>query len=116
MSFDEEDGGWDVAMATAEINRLQARNAELQEAVDDTMCRDTYLGRVQTENVRLRNELHSLREALTPSAETKGVYIGEFTTWGCDECGDVTIEWTATKEIMRAIRDEAAHILDTNME
>lgn len=52
----------------------------------------------------------ALMEALTPSAETKGAYIGEFTfpmTY-TDEHGDeysetVTVPWPTIKEIMAAI-------------
>lgn len=59
---------------------------------------------------RLESVCDGFRFALTPSPETKGTYIGEFTTWGCDDCGDVPVSWTAIKEIMRGIRDEAAGV------
>ena len=57
-----------------------------------------------------------LREALTPSLETKRAYIGEFYFWadtGVDEHGDETqmrvmVPWITIKEIMKAILDRAA--------
>jgi hypothetical protein len=64
---------------------------------------------------RLRDALTELREALTPSAETKAAYIGEFKMrlHRRDECGDeyhedVTLSWTVIKEIMTAISNRAA--------
>jgi hypothetical protein len=60
-------------------------------------------------------ERERLREALTPSAETKAAYIGEFKMrlHRRDECGDeyhedVTLSWTVIKEIMTAISNRAA--------
>ena len=60
-------------------------------------------------------ERDRLAEALTPSAETKAAYIGEFSfpIEVSDEDGDpvtisVTVPWTTTKEIMAAIRCRAA--------
>jgi hypothetical protein len=51
-----------------------------------------------------------LREALTPSAETKGAYIAEFkfTVTEMRESGeevlrDITVPWTTIKDIMKAI-------------
>jgi predicted nucleic acid-binding Zn-ribbon protein len=52
--------------------------------------------------------------ALTPSAETKGAYRGEF-AWHeeqCDEDGEiysvtVYVPWTVVKDIMKAIRKAA---------
>lgn len=62
----------------------------------------------------LRGKVERLQEALTPSAETKAAYIGEF-SFGVDdrdEDGDectrnVVVPWTTVKEIMGAIRDRA---------
>jgi hypothetical protein len=58
----------------------------------------------------LRAENARLREALTPSAETKAAYIGEFhmVTDYVNEFGDsvftkYTVPWTVIKEIMAAI-------------
>jgi hypothetical protein len=63
----------------------------------------------------MRGERERLREALTPSAETKAAYIGEFKMrlHRRDECGDeyhedVTLSWTVIKEIMTAISNRAA--------
>jgi hypothetical protein len=53
-------------------------------------------------------ENRKLREALTPSAETKAAYIGEFkfTAYEADEAF-VTVPWTTIKEIMAAIMKRA---------
>ena len=63
--------------------------------------------------LRAKNE--RLRVALTPSAETKAAYIGEFhiTEEGYDEDGQVyyrkvAVPWTIIKEIMAAISARAA--------
>lgn len=53
-------------------------------------------------NIMLK-EIDALREALTPSAETKGDYSGEFQFESYDHMS-VTVPWTTVKEIM-------AHIL-----
>lgn len=59
-------------------------------------------------------EVQRLREALTPSAETKAAYIGEFSfqfpTWS--ESGEEvvmtpTVPWVTIKGIMAAIRARA---------
>lgn len=68
----------------------------------------------------LRAENARLREALTPSAETKAAYMGEFKfgvpmSYEDEEQGGmveymefVTVPWTTIKEIMAAIRARAA--------
>lgn len=60
-------------------------------------------------------ELARLRGALTPSADTKAAYMGEFTfseTYTNEDGNDVTVAclvpWTTIKEIMAAIRARAA--------
>lgn len=60
----------------------------------------------------------ALEEALTPSAETKAEYIGEFslTVVDRDEDGEeiyrkVLVPWDAIKEIMAAIRQRSARAL-----
>lgn len=57
-------------------------------------------------------EVVRLREALTPSADTKAAYIGEFswTETSDDHRGHVTrtVPWTTIKEIMAAIAARAA--------
>ena len=63
----------------------------------------------------LRAENERLREALTPSGDTKAVYMGEFTfgVTEVDEDGDevsrkVYVPWTTIKDIMAAILARAA--------
>lgn len=60
-------------------------------------------------------ENERLREALTPSEETKGAYIGEFkfkiereNDDGVPYMDDITVPWTTIKEIMATIRTRAA--------
>jgi hypothetical protein len=60
-------------------------------------------------------EVEALREALTPSGETKAAYIGEFKfrVHAYDEDGnekwwDEDVPWTTIKEIMAAISKRAA--------
>ena len=64
-------------------------------------------------------EIERLKEALTPSGETKAAYIGEFqftvTMLELDESDEpyecqrmVTVPWTTIKEIMAAISERAA--------
>ena len=70
----------------------------------------------QDERVKaLEAENARLREALTPSGDTKAAYIGEFSMPSpiIDEHGDEVmlrpdIPWTTIKEIMAAIRARAA--------
>lgn len=63
----------------------------------------------------LRAENERMREALTPNAETKGAYIGEFAfqqvimnAAGEEEAIKVYVPWPTIKEIMAAIRTRAA--------
>ena len=65
--------------------------------------------------VELEAENARLREALTPSGDTKAAYICEFSMPSplIDEHGDevvlrLDIPWTTIKEIMAAIRARAA--------
>lgn len=60
-------------------------------------------------------ELARLREALTPSAETKAAYIGEFSVSfpdydenGIEYTRKINVPWTTIKEIMAAISARAA--------
>lgn len=62
----------------------------------------------------IRTERDALVEALTPSAETKAAFIGEFRfkREATDEDGEccvehITVPWTTVKEIMKAIRAKA---------
>lgn len=64
----------------------------------------------------ITRERDAMREALTPSADTKAAYIGEikFSVCqgmdddGCEIWGDVTIPWDATKATMAMIAKYAA--------
>src|SRR5690606_31041730 len=67
------------------------------------------------ELARLRAENERLREALTPSGDTKAAYHGEFqfNIEYSDEDGDSywqphLVPWTTVKEVMAAIRARAA--------
>jgi hypothetical protein len=75
----------------------------------------------------LINSHEALVDALTPSAETKAAYIGEFAfnvdTVGIDEDGEpvdctrrVTVPWTTIKEIMDAIRTRALSAIEKGEE
>ena len=66
-------------------------------------------------HAKMAGEVERLREALTPSAETKAAYMGEFTMpFPClDESGEEVmahpnVPWTTIKEIMKAIRARRA--------
>lgn len=58
-----------------------------------------------------QHEVERLRNALTPSAETKAAYIGEFSVplTDIDENGEeytrrINVPWTTIKEVMSVIR------------
>lgn len=109
-----------IAALSAEAERLcqerdEARlNAAIIEGVSNEL--DTALSASNAEAERLR-------EALTPSAETKAAYIGEFTiaverrfnddgevdddSEGSDPYDHIAVPWTTIKEIMAAIRARA---------
>ena len=60
-------------------------------------------------------EAERLREALTPSSDTKAEYMGEFSFGfpvfdedGNEATRNVNVPWTTIKEIMAAIRARAA--------
>lgn len=84
-------------------------NGRTDYGLTDRIRRATvYLAALHADNARLR-------EALTPSGDTKAAYMGEF-SWE-EESDDGrgvatrTIPWTTIKEIMAAIRQraDAAH-------
>lgn len=63
----------------------------------------------------LQARLKMMEEALTPSAETKAAYMGEFTIpWpvvgedGNEYIIRINVPWTTIKELMAAIRARAA--------
>jgi hypothetical protein len=67
----------------------------------------------------LRAEIDRLTEALTPSADTKAAYMGEF-YWeevymdddGHDVVRKIPVPWTVIKQIMAAIRTRGAQQKD----
>ena len=84
------------------------RIARVPEMEDTIIAQADQIAALEAENARLR-------EALTPSAETKACYSGEFffSDTFTDENGDeqpyiVSVPWTSIKEIMAAIRARAA--------
>jgi hypothetical protein len=91
-----------------EIGRLRA---EVEEARANSMSNWGQRERAEAAEA----ERDRLRDALTPSAETKAAYIGEF-HFGIrcqDEDGNevtrqVPVPWDTVKEIMAAIRARAA--------
>lgn len=68
------------------------------------------------ERDQARAERDALVEALTPSAETKAEFLGEFQFHYEAPCEGVTVDvsWTSIKEIMHAIHNRAKrHITKT---
>ena len=69
--------------------------------------RDARIAELETENARLR-------EALTPSLNTKAAFMGEFAidvveqVNGHEKLRKVQIPWTSIKEVMAAITSRAA--------
>lgn len=67
------------------------------------------------EITRLRAENAAMREALTPSGETKTAYIDEFEWDDTHDDGGCTVRrvvpWTTIKEIMAAIQARATRAL-----
>lgn len=97
--------GCHCAEARDEITRLRAENEAILAANRDVMLHWDVL----------KADYERLRAALTPSAETKAAYIGEFhfTEESYDEDGQVyyrkvAVPWTIIKEIMAAISARAA--------
>ncbi len=89
------------------VDDLHARVAELER-------QNAYLQAANCKFCTWEKRGHNFTEALTPSAETKAAYIGEFKfdlevahdpeTW---ETMKVDVPWTTIKEIMSAIRARA---------
>ena len=74
----------------------------------------TGLCELQTENASLRARVARMEEALTPSADTKAAYMGEFSMRipEFDENGEeymcsVNVPWITIKDIMKAIMRKA---------
>jgi len=83
--------------AVKEIKKLKARNKWLVEKHDE-----------------LLDGFQSINEALTPSAETKRAYFGEFYAYisDTDEDGNeaqrkIIVGWDSIKDIMGAIKNRA---------
>ena len=67
------------------------------------------------------DEIRRLREALTPSAETKAVYMGEFSVPlpladddGEEFIANINVPWIVIKKMMAAIRKQAFANRETN--
>lgn len=60
---------------------------------------------MQARIAELEEEVRCFRFALTPSAETKYLHMGEYRNGG--RLGGALIEWTTVKEIMAAILKSA---------
>jgi len=78
---------------------------ERDQMTDEYIAMEERLDAMEEECTNLRDERDRLLEALTPSAETKAAYMGEFVFWIVDRT--VNVPWITIKEIMRAIRDRA---------
>ncbi len=74
---------------------LTARRLQVESLSED-------MGAVELRAERAEAEVERLREALTPSASTKGAYHGEF------HLADTIVPWTTIKDIMAAISNRAA--------
>ena len=103
----------------------ELRGTNIKEAYDPT-CRDSYAIPFDVAPeftnecfhdlslAHLRGKVERLQEALTPTADTKSAYIGEFSfdiddrDEDGEECSrNVVVPWTTVKEIMAAIRSRA---------
>ena len=77
-----------------------------------------YHNLLKKENELLKAKLLAFEESLTPSAETKGYFIGEFSfdeevfngedKYVTQRC---TVPWTTIKEIMKAIKIRAIRVV-----
>lgn len=73
---------------------------------DDRMSTGALYGDLADRIEELEAKLAKAVEALTPSGDTKAAYIAEVET-DCT-CGRThTVSWTATKDIMKMIRERA---------
>ncbi|HET7413397.1 MAG TPA: hypothetical protein VFJ18_12135 [Pararhizobium sp.] len=103
-----------IQSLSSQLADMRAERDHWQKLHDD---RTRFLGDAEAERDRLAAENERLREALTPSADTKAAYWGEFYMGvtlharGQEDCRRIQIPWTSIKEIMAAITARAA--LDT---
>ena len=99
--------------ASVDESRRGHYESEIKKAIDNVKREADYAA-LEARCAGLERE-RRLEEALTPSAETKAAYIGEF-RWAEereDEDGETYVEfhdvpWTTIKEIMKAIKARAA--------
>lgn len=85
------------------------RDREFHRYVDGDIF-DSQAKYYAAERERLSAQVERLKEALTPSAETKRAYIGEFSVRfpvfddDGNECfREINVPWTTIKEVMKAI-------------
>lgn len=106
---------WRVECPRCGVRRAQFANGGAEE--DKARAIRSWNTRLNTDDAvdELRERLRSLHNALTPSAETKAAYIGEFSFiregMGADDnyvAERIDVPWTTIKEIMAAILGRAA--------
>jgi chromosome segregation ATPase len=105
--------------AVDEIDKLKVENDRLRGALAELKGQwermlENYAS-ADAEAERAEAEIDRLREALTPSAETKAAYMSEFSVPfpDVDENGEeyirrTNVPWVTIKEIMKAISARAA--------
>lgn len=110
-----------VHEAAAEIERLRAENATARQAAERSTLHHIELRDAQRRRAeRAEAQVAALREALTPSGDTKAEYSGEFKisfpeTQYDEEEGiyvdvhrEIMVPWPTIKEIMKSISARAA--------
>jgi hypothetical protein len=81
--------------------------ARLESMSGDCLLMYEEHGKMLAEVKRQAERVRRLTEALTPSAETKAAFLGEF-RFPMDGFDSVAVPWTTVKEIMKAIAARAA--------
>lgn len=105
-----------VERVTADLAKSATFAREANSKPWRTMINDADLTTLLSALATSEARREALEEALTPSADTKAAFIGEFKMQvrvevdedGCDVWAAIPIEWTTTKEIMAAIKAYAA--------
>lgn len=106
---------WSMDPASDLIQQMKVGEAMMY-AATDLICRhEEREVELIAQRAELLEENTRLREALTPSADTKAAYIGEvkftastgFDEDGCEVWQDITVPWTTTKDIMAMIISRA---------
>ena len=92
---------WQSAMRA-----LSARVRELEAAADDDALTVAHLKGYADGRRAAEAKLAEVVEALTPSGDTKAAYIAEVET-DCPDGRPHTVSWTATKDIMKMIKERA---------